>query len=138
MSIRIGINGFGRIGRNVFRACYKDPDIEIVAEAGDGEEAARGLNGAYGLDDYSDVDLEVGGSTNNYNDDQRGVGNAYRVDSPTILKSYSQYLYVPDWGSLYFALYEGDTIGGIHEKIWERNVWVMEGGTVANARDDGG
>jgi glyceraldehyde 3-phosphate dehydrogenase len=31
MSIKIGINGFGRIGRNVFRASYKDPDIEIVA-----------------------------------------------------------------------------------------------------------
>jgi glyceraldehyde 3-phosphate dehydrogenase len=31
VSIRIGINGFGRIGRNVFRGCYKDPDIEIVA-----------------------------------------------------------------------------------------------------------
>jgi glyceraldehyde 3-phosphate dehydrogenase len=31
MSIKIGINGFGRIGRNVFRAAYKNPDIEIVA-----------------------------------------------------------------------------------------------------------
>jgi len=31
VSIRIGINGFGRIGRNVFRGCYQDPDIEIVA-----------------------------------------------------------------------------------------------------------
>jgi len=31
MTTKIGINGFGRIGRNVFRACYKDPDIEIVA-----------------------------------------------------------------------------------------------------------
>lgn len=31
MSTKIGINGFGRIGRNVFRAAYKDPDIEIVA-----------------------------------------------------------------------------------------------------------
>jgi len=31
MATKIGINGFGRIGRNVFRACYKDPDIEIVA-----------------------------------------------------------------------------------------------------------
>jgi glyceraldehyde 3-phosphate dehydrogenase len=31
MSVKIGINGFGRIGRNVFRAAYKDPDIEIVA-----------------------------------------------------------------------------------------------------------
>lgn len=31
MSIRIGINGFGRIGRNVFRVALKRSDIEIVA-----------------------------------------------------------------------------------------------------------
>jgi glyceraldehyde 3-phosphate dehydrogenase len=34
MTIKIGINGFGRIGRNVFRALDKDPafnDIEVVA-----------------------------------------------------------------------------------------------------------
>jgi glyceraldehyde 3-phosphate dehydrogenase len=31
MAIRVGINGFGRIGRNVFRAAFDDPDIEIVA-----------------------------------------------------------------------------------------------------------
>jgi len=31
MSIKIGINGFGRIGRNFYRASFKDPDIEIVA-----------------------------------------------------------------------------------------------------------
>lgn len=31
MAIKIGINGFGRIGRNVFRAAFDDPDIEIVA-----------------------------------------------------------------------------------------------------------
>ncbi|MBU0946839.1 MAG: type I glyceraldehyde-3-phosphate dehydrogenase [Proteobacteria bacterium] len=34
MTVKIGINGFGRIGRNIFRAIYKDPafaDIEIVA-----------------------------------------------------------------------------------------------------------
>ncbi|MFA7453608.1 MAG: glyceraldehyde 3-phosphate dehydrogenase NAD-binding domain-containing protein, partial [Desulfobulbaceae bacterium] len=33
MSIRIGINGFGRIGRNIFRALGQDPafrDIEVV------------------------------------------------------------------------------------------------------------
>ena len=29
--VRIGINGFGRIGRNIFRAVQDDPDIEIVA-----------------------------------------------------------------------------------------------------------
>ena len=31
MSIRIGINGFGRIGRNVFRAGFNRPGIEFVA-----------------------------------------------------------------------------------------------------------
>ncbi|MCL6517485.1 type I glyceraldehyde-3-phosphate dehydrogenase [Alicyclobacillus sp.] len=31
MTIRVGINGFGRIGRNVFRAALKRPEIEIVA-----------------------------------------------------------------------------------------------------------
>jgi glyceraldehyde 3-phosphate dehydrogenase len=31
MSIKVGINGFGRIGRNIFRATLEDPSIEIVA-----------------------------------------------------------------------------------------------------------
>ncbi len=31
MGIRIGISGFGRIGRNVFRIGYRDPDLEFVA-----------------------------------------------------------------------------------------------------------
>ena len=31
MTLKIGINGFGRIGRNFFRASYKDPEIDIVA-----------------------------------------------------------------------------------------------------------
>jgi len=31
MSLKIGINGFGRIGRNFFRASYQDPDIDIMA-----------------------------------------------------------------------------------------------------------
>ncbi|HZD60872.1 MAG TPA: type I glyceraldehyde-3-phosphate dehydrogenase, partial [Anaerolineae bacterium] len=31
MAIKVGINGFGRIGRNVFRAAFDDPDIDIVA-----------------------------------------------------------------------------------------------------------
>ncbi len=29
--VRVAINGFGRIGRNVFRASYHNPDIDIVA-----------------------------------------------------------------------------------------------------------
>ena len=31
MSIKVGINGFGRIGRNLFRAAYKDPAMEFIA-----------------------------------------------------------------------------------------------------------
>ncbi|MBN2409434.1 MAG: aldehyde dehydrogenase, partial [Candidatus Aminicenantes bacterium] len=31
MSIKVGINGFGRIGRNLFRASLQDPDLEFVA-----------------------------------------------------------------------------------------------------------
>ena len=31
MAVKIGINGFGRIGRNIFRAALNNPDVEIVA-----------------------------------------------------------------------------------------------------------
>ncbi len=31
MSVKVGINGFGRIGRLVFRAALKHPDVEVVA-----------------------------------------------------------------------------------------------------------
>jgi glyceraldehyde 3-phosphate dehydrogenase len=31
MAVKVGINGFGRIGRNVVRAGYQDPEIEFVA-----------------------------------------------------------------------------------------------------------
>ena len=31
MAIKVGINGFGRIGRNVFRASLSDPNLEFVA-----------------------------------------------------------------------------------------------------------
>ncbi|SFG78462.1 glyceraldehyde 3-phosphate dehydrogenase [Desulfotomaculum arcticum] len=31
MTIKIGINGFGRIGRNVFRAALNNPEVEVIA-----------------------------------------------------------------------------------------------------------
>ncbi|MGH9430683.1 MAG: glyceraldehyde 3-phosphate dehydrogenase NAD-binding domain-containing protein, partial [Terriglobia bacterium] len=31
MPVKVGVNGFGRIGRNFLRASYSDPAIEIVA-----------------------------------------------------------------------------------------------------------
>src|SRR5690606_9008612 len=29
--VKVGINGFGRIGRNVFRAALNNPEVEVVA-----------------------------------------------------------------------------------------------------------
>ena len=31
MAVKVGINGFGRIGRNIYRTAIGDPDIDIVA-----------------------------------------------------------------------------------------------------------
>jgi len=31
MAIKVGINGFGRIGRNVLRASLKDSNLDFVA-----------------------------------------------------------------------------------------------------------
>ena len=31
MAVKVGINGFGRIGRNIFRSSLGDPDIDFVA-----------------------------------------------------------------------------------------------------------
>ena len=31
MSVKVGINGFGRIGRNFFRIVFNNPEIEIAA-----------------------------------------------------------------------------------------------------------
>ena len=31
MAVKVAINGFGRIGRNIFRAALGDPAIEMVA-----------------------------------------------------------------------------------------------------------
>ncbi len=36
MALKVGINGFGRIGRLVYRAMAQDPDIELVAVNGPG------------------------------------------------------------------------------------------------------
>ena len=41
MSIKVGINGFGRIGRMVMRMLVNHPDIEIVGEATNGKDAVR-------------------------------------------------------------------------------------------------
>ncbi|MEE0705757.1 type I glyceraldehyde-3-phosphate dehydrogenase [uncultured Adlercreutzia sp.] len=40
MTTKVGINGFGRIGRLVFRAMANDPDVEVVAVNDLGDKAA--------------------------------------------------------------------------------------------------
>ncbi len=57
MAIRVGINGFGRIGRNVFRAAYGNTDIEFVAVNDLTDSATLGhllkhdsVHGAFGAD----------------------------------------------------------------------------------------
>ena len=47
MAIKIGINGFGRIGRLVFRAAVKNPNIEVV-----------GINDPFIDPDYMDYMLK--------------------------------------------------------------------------------
>lgn len=31
MAVKVGINGFGRIGRMVFRAALNNPNVEVIA-----------------------------------------------------------------------------------------------------------
>ena len=49
MTIKVGINGYGRIGRNVLRALYegdKGSEIEIVAENSNGSASGQIYKGA--------------------------------------------------------------------------------------------
>ncbi len=69
--INVGINGFGRIGRNFFRAALTNPNINIVAinDLTDNATLAHLLKydsilGRLGLEvTYTDDTLTVGGKT---------------------------------------------------------------------------
>lgn len=69
MSIRIAINGFGRIGRQAFKIAFEKPGIEIVAinDLGSNEDAVNGLKydsvyGRYGKElSFDDVHIIVDG-----------------------------------------------------------------------------
>ena len=56
MTTKVGINGFGRIGRLVFRAMADDPEVEVIAvnDLGDKATAAHLLK--YGIRNF---DIEV-------------------------------------------------------------------------------
>ncbi|MDH4619489.1 type I glyceraldehyde-3-phosphate dehydrogenase [Brevibacillus sp. AY1] len=62
--VKVGINGFGRIGRNVFRAAFNNPNVEIVAvnDLTDARTLAHLLkyDSVHGV---LDVEVEAGDST---------------------------------------------------------------------------
>ena len=69
MKLRVGINGFGRIGRGVFRAGFEQSDVEFVGinDVGDSKTMAHllkydSIHGKFPLDvDASEDHLKVGG-----------------------------------------------------------------------------
>src|SRR4051812_38027526 len=72
MTIRVGINGFGRIGRNIYRAATQlNPDVEVVAvnDLGDAATFAHLLKhdsalGTFGPEVSStEGDIKVGDRT---------------------------------------------------------------------------
>ncbi|MDT8904083.1 ArsJ-associated glyceraldehyde-3-phosphate dehydrogenase [Anaeroselena agilis] len=71
MAIKVGINGFGRIGRNVFRAALGNPGLEIVAvnDLTDAETLAHllkydSVHGTLGAEvEAKDGDIVVNGKT---------------------------------------------------------------------------
>ena len=71
MAIKVGINGFGRIGRNTFKAGQNDPDIEFVAinDLADAKTLAHLLkyDSVYGINkskiEAGESELKVDGKT---------------------------------------------------------------------------
>src|ERR1700716_2479507 len=75
MPIKVGINGFGRIGRNIYRAAYElKPEFEIVAvnDIGDAKTFAHLLKhdtalGTFAADVPADADaIKVDGRPVNF------------------------------------------------------------------------
>ena len=88
MAIRIGINGFGRIGRLVFRSSMKQKDVTIV-----------------GINDLLDVDhlaylLKYDSVHGKYNGTVEVIGNQLIVDGQTIRISAERDPKKIGWGSI--------------------------------------
>ena len=120
MALRIGINGFGRIGRMVFRAVYKEAefsDIEIV-----------GINDL--LDpDYLAYMLKYDSVHGNFNGEVAVAGGNLVVNGRTIRLSVS---------ALQAALGIGVLLGGLLLSVWggfRKRVYTSLGG--AGARGSG-
>ncbi|MEJ2727446.1 MAG: type I glyceraldehyde-3-phosphate dehydrogenase [Deltaproteobacteria bacterium] len=76
MTVKIGINGFGRIGRLVFRAAWNHPEVEVVAinDLADGATIAHLLK-------YDSVHGRFGADVTAQNDQLRVNGNSVAIRS---------------------------------------------------------
>lgn len=88
MAIKVGINGFGRIGRNVFRASLNDSNIEIVA--------VNDLTSPTTLAHLLKYDSILG----NLKSDIHADGNSITVDGKTVKVFAQRDPALLDWASL--------------------------------------
>lgn len=59
MTVKVGINGFGRIGRIVFRNSVEHPDIEVVAVNDPFIEAKYAVSNAQAILAISNIILAI-------------------------------------------------------------------------------
>ena len=105
MSIKVGINGFGRIGRMVFRAGLKNPNIEFVA-----------VNDPFMTPDYMAYMLKYDTMHGRYDGTIEYDDNSITVDGKKIeiLASYDpKLLYVAEWWKQLYGESEGKDGKGI-------------------------
>jgi len=88
MTIKVGINGFGRIGRNVFRASLHDPSLEIVA-----------VNDLTSPDTLAHL-LKYDSILGNLKSDIRAEGNSILVDGKAVKVFAERDPAKLDWSSL--------------------------------------
>jgi glyceraldehyde 3-phosphate dehydrogenase len=88
MAIKVGINGFGRIGRNVFRASLHDPNLEIVA-----------VNDLTSPDTLAHL-LKYDSILGNLKSDIRAEGNSILVDGKAVKVFAERDPAKLDWSSL--------------------------------------
>ena len=98
MSIRVGINGFGRIGRLVMRQAMKNPNIEVVA-----------VNDPFVGTDYMQYMMKYDSAQGKYDgvveSSEAGEGGEFSPTSPSnesiswIFPVFSNTHLVTSWGS---------------------------------------
>ncbi len=104
MSIRVGINGFGRIGRLVFRAGLSNPNIEFV-----------GINDPFMSPDYCAYMLKYDTIHGQYKGEISHTGDGIAVDGKTVKFFAEREPKDIPWGKI-GADYVVDATGIFHSK----------------------